>query len=358
MDDFRADSRSSSSTSTSNSSGFLNKAPTFVTSNPPGSLPSVDESRPKIKIDMSRAPPTEPWSPKPTKARLNFRKPNSSQLEDLVNPFESRPKILNDNNSSPIVSGVGEHNPLMIDFDSIPAVASKSTSGGIPEQKNLSSLCPCSYCGRKFNADSVQRHEVICCKGANKPRKQFDSKSHRIAGLIPQQQANQKALSGVAMRPVKTARVNASTWRDKSNQLRAAIGAARAVDPYEKQKFEAELAKANKQLLKKCDYCGRSFNPEAAERHIPICERKAAQMVSRLPPASRPMDLAVTHATGQQRKLGGVSSHNRSISVAPVRSSPVNAPRRRVTAVPVVSHGSSRTQSTTTTTLNIGRLRF
>lgn len=27
-----------------------------------------------------------------------------------------------------------------------------------------------------------------------------------------------------------------------------------------------------------CNYCGRKFNPDAAKRHIPICETKAKQL--------------------------------------------------------------------------------
>ena len=35
-------------------------------------------------------------------------------------------------------------------------------------------------CGRKFNPDSIQKHEAICRKVFQKKRKEFNAQDHRI----------------------------------------------------------------------------------------------------------------------------------------------------------------------------------
>lgn len=48
---------------------------------------------------------------------------------------------------------------------------------GTPSSDTMSA---CKTCGRNFNADRLEKHELICQKTAAKKRKTFDATSHRI----------------------------------------------------------------------------------------------------------------------------------------------------------------------------------
>nr|CAI5821617.1 unnamed protein product [Callosobruchus analis] len=43
-------------------------------------------------------------------------------------------------------------------------------------------LTECSYCGRRFASDRVQRHEEVCAKTGKKKRKAYDATKHRVQG--------------------------------------------------------------------------------------------------------------------------------------------------------------------------------
>ena len=144
---------------------------------------------------------------------------------------------------------------------------------------NPQELEQCSNCGRKFNQDVISRHQDICCR--QKKRSPFDSRNHRLSGLATNAQNNTSKSN--PQPPDSKMYVKKATWRDKSDQLRAAIGAARATDPRERMHYEQELARANQAALTRCDYCGRSFNSEAAQRHIPICRNKASMIPRQIP---------------------------------------------------------------------------
>ena len=132
-------------------------------------------------------------------------------------------------------------------------------------------LRQCSHCDRKFSVDIVMKHEAIC-QNVRKNRNKFDSLKHRLAGLsagavVP---TNNKSSSVIVPRR--------SSWRDKSDQLRAAIAVSRTTDVDERYKLEAELSRVTKSALIKCEFCSRSFNDEVAKRHIPFCRTKANMM--------------------------------------------------------------------------------
>lgn len=65
--------------------------------------------------------------------------------------------------------------------------------------------------------------------------------------------------------------------------MRSGIKQARS-DDYEPTKEEKQiLEQAKKDQFTKCQFCGRSFNEEAAKKHIPFCEsqQKKNQMRKR-----------------------------------------------------------------------------
>lgn len=80
--------------------------------------------------------------------------------------------------------------------------------------------------------------------------------------------------------PPKGAKAGKSAkWKQQSEQFRANLRAAKMVEEggaaYEEAAKQA--AAYNDQSLTPCPHCGRTFNEEAASRHIPICARKAKE---------------------------------------------------------------------------------
>ena len=203
---------------------------------------------------------------------------SESLLSGEDDPFQSKPKIANESrqilSSNPSSSVVPAR-----DYDELPAVASASDFGPSLEDRPKP-MKPCMYCERRFNEDVIPKHEDICRRQKKRPK--FDSRNHRLAGL--QQAGLPGKPSVISQRPEeKPIPVKKASWREKSDQLRAAIGAARATDPFEKKRFEEDLARATKATMTRCEFCGRSFNAEAAQRHIPFCRNKAMMIPRTLP---------------------------------------------------------------------------
>lgn len=203
---------------------------------------------------------------------------SESRLVGDNDPFQSKPKIANE--SRPI--SLPNHSSSVVpvrDYDELPAVASASDFVESPEDRPKP-MKACMFCERRFNEDVIAKHEDIC--GRQKKRPKFDSRNHRLAGL---QQADRPGKPSVISQRIeeKPIPVKKANWRDKSDQLRAAIGAARATDPLEKKRFEEDLARATKATMTRCEFCGRSFSAEAAQRHIPFCRNKAMMIPRTLP---------------------------------------------------------------------------
>ena len=292
----RAESTSSNSTSSSRGNEQLELQTGFT-------------SKPKIALDA----PVELESSTSSlqaafaaRRRLAQQSKSPKQVEE-DNPFVSRPKVCNDDEvitpepvrvvaqskkstperirstakSSPPVNRRSIPEPTHVsDFDELPAVAGANHPQPILDDRPKP-LRECCYCERKFSVDVINKHEGIC--GKQKARPTFDSKNHRLAGIDPSGNTLKKVSN---QRPAPTEqpiKVKKATWKDKSDQLRAAIGAARTTDPMEKRKYEEDLARVNQAALTKCEYCGRSFNGEAAQRHIPICKSKSLMMPRTLP---------------------------------------------------------------------------
>ena len=199
-------------------------------------------------------------------ARRRLAREAETEVPEDDNPFVSLPKIAldrSDTNYGPPIPPESLSNP----FDEVPAVAGSRRANPIPDVAKPRHRCP--HCDRMFNIDVIDKHIGVCA--SQKKRSTYDSKNHRLAGIT----------SSVPNRPLANEKeasisVKKASWREKSDQLRAAIGVARATDPMERKKFEDDLARVNQAALTRCEFCGRSFNADAAQRHIPICRAKAA----------------------------------------------------------------------------------
>ncbi|XP_030245116.1 uncharacterized protein LOC108655770 [Drosophila navojoa] len=144
----------------------------------------------------------------------------------------------------------------------------------------------CRFCGRHFNIDRLAKHEDVCQRTMNTKRKIFDAAKQRVKGTDNekynskgQQKSNlsrsQSTYSSAAQQKGLKTGVKKSNWRKKHEEFIEAIRAAK--------KVQAHLARGGKLSdlpppppsenpdYIQCPHCGRRFNEQAAERHIPRC---------------------------------------------------------------------------------------
>lgn len=145
-------------------------------------------------------------------------------------------------------------------------------------------LIPCPDCGRKFGAESIDRHIKICKKVFVNKRKQFSSVAVRLGefenaqSLIANAERIQRNKDAPAKKE-KDSRKSVPAWKKKSLELRAAILSAKvdsgdAEAQLKAEEIQQQLGPAGGDLdpdSLKCPHCGRVFNKEAGERHIAIC---------------------------------------------------------------------------------------
>ena len=233
-----------------------------------------------------------------TKLTANQRV-SSSVHNSEKDPFSHLPRIPNEadvgSRSKPV-----RRRENLVDYDSIPAVAvgTRSLPAGLTE--TAQPIRACIHCARTFSLEVVGKHETVC--GSLKKRAKFDSMNRRLAGLIEANGKNAVELlkKKVAQQTLEIPiRPRKASWRDKSDQLRAAIGVAKTTDPTERLRFENDLARITQAALTKCNFCGRSFNSDAAQRHIPLCQQKAAMIPRQRPKA--PVLPSVMSATQIQK---------------------------------------------------------
>ncbi|RNA38617.1 zinc finger C2HC domain-containing 1A isoform X1 [Brachionus plicatilis] len=136
---------------------------------------------------------------------------------------------------------------------------------------------PCEQCGRKFKQESLAKHRKVC-KNITKPRKMFDSGRQRAQNSDVNYRKTKETLRVQieGEKPVEAVR-NTSNWREKHNEFIRSIRAARGVT--EALRTGAPLPKNEPSAVPSdyvnCQFCGRNFNRNAAERHIPFCENQS-----------------------------------------------------------------------------------
>ncbi|EDV91584.1 GH13179 [Drosophila grimshawi] len=156
----------------------------------------------------------------------------------------------------------------------------------------------CRFCGRHFNTDRLTKHEEVCQRTMNTKRRIFDASKQRVKGTdaekITKQQKpgvsrTQSTYSSAAQQQGLRTSVKKSNWRKKHEEFIEAIRAAK--------KVQAHLARGGKLSdlpppppsenpdYIQCPHCGRRFNQQAAERHIPRC----ATMIHNKPRRSTPL---------------------------------------------------------------------
>ena len=130
-------------------------------------------------------------------------------------------------------------------------------------------LVQCGCCGRYFAEDRIEAHERACEKQAEaKPRRTFDTaKARRAEGA--------EEFAGLPDADAGRARKPASTWANESKNLREVMKYNRKLAKAQAAGIDiATLGPPPKQahdVRTQCPHCGRKFNADVAERHIPKC---------------------------------------------------------------------------------------
>jgi hypothetical protein len=141
------------------------------------------------------------------------------------------------------------------------------------EANQRESLVPCSLCGRTFRETVIDRHEGAC-RIANKKRRAYDVKGHRLEGIEgidevmvrpdpppPPRTANSRGGGGAAAQQPKLPK-----WKVQHLQFQAFLkqGAGQPAEPPPDDRVA-------------CPHCNRKFAEETAARHIPKCANTVAK---------------------------------------------------------------------------------
>ncbi|KAH8294856.1 hypothetical protein KR018_003763 [Drosophila ironensis] len=141
----------------------------------------------------------------------------------------------------------------------------------------------CRFCGRHFNTERLSKHEGVCQKTISTKRKIFDASKQRAVGTESEKlnkrmkgARSQSSYSSAAQQKGLSTGVKKNNWRKTHEEFIQSIRAAKQV--------QAHLARGGKLSdlpppppsenpdYIQCPHCGRRFNQQAAERHIPKCE--------------------------------------------------------------------------------------
>ncbi|GFR40425.1 hypothetical protein Agub_g999 [Astrephomene gubernaculifera] len=163
----------------------------------------------------------------------------------------------------------------------------------------------CGTCGRRFLPEAYDKHVRVCAKVFAGKRKVFNSAAKRVAGTEAASYFNPRAAAGARASPAPPAGPPPSTggrpraaggarggpggaaaggaaggggvpkWKAQSNALRQAMQQMRQVGAAlargEDIRNIPHVPSAPDPSLVQCPTCGRRFNAQAAERHIPRC---------------------------------------------------------------------------------------
>jgi hypothetical protein len=152
-------------------------------------------------------------------------------------------------------------------------------------QQNLQ---PCPECGRRFNPTAFQKHAKLCAQVFMRKRKAFDSAQMRLEGNedLKSFVESERKVSGTAAKRGKAKSTSngaapapqeaaTSKWKEKSEAFRNAMKAARDVSHAiaTGAPLPPPVPSAPDSSLIPCPHCQRRFNANAAERHIPNCQK-------------------------------------------------------------------------------------
>jgi hypothetical protein len=138
---------------------------------------------------------------------------------------------------------------------------SKNYATDFEEQENIQlDLEECDKCNRKFNVDRIDKHRDIC-KGNSKTVK---------PKLFHKNLTNSEKIK------IKQEKAKLSNWKEQHEDFKNNLQYIKKINQAEKNGINIKnlppppVSKNNGFL--KCDYCERTFNPTAHERHVKVCQ--------------------------------------------------------------------------------------
>ena len=142
-------------------------------------------------------------------------------------------------------------------------------------------MISCNVCNRSFRESIINKHQRICLKSFQKKRKKFNVAGQRADGIEGMKESQQEAKKYELKRKSNQ---NVSKWKIHSQQLRMAMqiakGTTSSLNP---NVISHNQMTANYREYEQiddrvpCPHCGRKFNNEVAERHIPKCKTTFAK---------------------------------------------------------------------------------
>ncbi|ETV97741.1 hypothetical protein H310_09107 [Aphanomyces invadans] len=206
----------------------------------------IDDDKPRHVVHSAREPPAMPQA---------LAVPEKRRPPPPVAAFEPPPSV----------------------FDGVPDGDSEVQDDGANHE--------CPDCHRKFNATAIIKHQKICKKVFQGPKKVFNMAAARLKGTDVEKMLQEKgisikaATSAAAQTKTKNdeAAAKKADWKKKSSAFRDAIKGSRDYEQAKKEGRELPPPKPAEidPSLVQCAYCLRRFNEKAAERHIPHCKEKA-----------------------------------------------------------------------------------
>eukprot|EP00434_Breviolum_minutum_P011456 symbB.v1.2.010102.t1/scaffold656.1/size175949/4 len=194
----------------------------------------------------------------------------------------------------------------------------------------------CVYCGRYFSDERIEKHQSICGnlksarpKGLDGEQTQtgakvFNAKAQRTgagpAFVSPEAHRRKEEEEERELKRSREQTKKKSSWRRQHEEFVSACRAGRGEEV-------PRTRTSDHSGMIMCNHCGRYFNPEAAERHIPIC----ANVVNRpKPPPSGGASPArpPSEASPKKRRSGAGRSpapEGRGEELPSVRSSSVGS---------------------------------
>ena len=254
-------------------------------SSKPVSSQELEQARACLKLLKKRMavdPPTYFSQPAPSEPQSNYRKvfkpdskpPISNQLAAPAAIPTQAPRKKPNNVAIESSKGFSKY-----DFEGVEGV-----NPNIADER-----IECPDCGRKFLPESFEKHANICKKVFMQKRKQFNSADQREV----EESGFQSKKKPEVKKPAASKKTETKNkWKLESEQFRANMRAARLAGTGNEAEYQEALKVASdydKHTLTRCPHCDRTFNDEAAKRHIPICEKKArlSQMKSGAKPAGK-----------------------------------------------------------------------
>jgi rubredoxin len=131
-----------------------------------------------------------------------------------------------------------------------------------PEEEDEEDREACRVCGRKFRAEIIDKHQVVCAKNKNKKVKKFKV-SVIPDELIADAKKAQRESALIAKTQPKPKPLKMPKWKMEHEQFMAVLKANKTGAP----------VPTNPDLDDRieCPTCGRKFGETAAERHIAKC---------------------------------------------------------------------------------------